>query len=170
MQKQDVYDAERFAFEGTPLADLQREENLIADYRRVLDSDWWSFGEVDIRRARADMVTAGGRASYRWVQTSAGRTHRYTVSHELAHVLHRRTFRTAGDAGHGERFRRAHVITAASIFGHHYGWMLEDTYNRCGLAVAVHPGRIAVAHNPIIDIDALSVASAPTGGWNRRGS
>lgn len=164
-QKQQVYDAEDVAFYGTALVDRLREPDIESCYRVVIDDPWWNWGSVGIRNARADMTSAGGVAIGRTIKTSAARVHRYTVSHELAHVVV--NCERWHDAGHGSCFRRAHIHTVGAIFGEPYAELLAESYEVFGLPVDQSPWRHQLPALPIINIDAFSIATAPTGGWRR---
>lgn len=160
--RQRVYDAERFAFEGTPLADVISEGDLQAHYSEVLGHESWAWGEVEIRSARSDMTRAGGFAQGHAVFTSAARQKRSIVSHELAHVV----CHDLGDRGpsHGRVFRSEHVLLVGRIFGPHYAALLASAYSSHGLGFDIIKWNVS---QPIINIDALSIATAPTGGWKR---
>lgn len=164
--KQRVYDAETLAFIGTPLDDRLAERDIINLYEAVRESALWPGLPFEIVQARADMVNAGGSATGSWrVKTSAGRTYRSTVSHECAHLLHALS-RSYSDQDHGFQYRKAHVRSVSLIFGQHYGAMLCKTYNDFGLSADTSQVDINITR-PIINIDALSIAAAPTGGWRR---
>lgn len=163
-EKQRTYDAETVAFQGTPLGDRLSEDDVIAEYREVRDSVRWPARRFDIVKSRVDMTRAGGMAvGATQVKTSAGRTQRYTVSHECAHLLHSWEGRGAEQAAHGSTFRRYHLRTVALIYGEAYAALLDEAYRAFGLEQEVP----ALDADPIINIDALSIATAPTGGWNR---
>lgn len=159
--RQRVYDAEEFAFKGTPLADQISEADIQAHYATVLGHESWAWREVEIQSARVDMTEWGGKGGHGVVRTSAGRAHRYVVSHELAHVV----CHALGDRGpsHGRVFRSEHVLLVGLIFGPEYADLLASAYDSFGLTYT----RLARRYRPIIDIDALSIATAPTGGWKR---
>jgi len=162
--RQDVYDAESLAFLGTPLADLQSEQSIIADYRTAVADAWWKWGSIEIRRARADMTRFGGLGGLDGVTTSAGRTHRSTVSHELAHVM---AMRQGNRDHHGPHFRTAHLYTVGAIFGRQYADLLAQAYEDYVLPVFASPAMLDIPNTPTINIDALSIATAPRGGWSR---
>lgn len=165
-QRQQVYDAESVAFIGTPLVDRISEGEAQASYREVLDSDWWIWRDVEIVSARADMVKHGGKANRNRVWTSAGKTNRYTVSHELAHVLVARL--GLHDSGHGAAFRRIHLYTAHAIFGEPYRDLLLQAYTAFELPIDLTPLKLPAAPTvPVINIDAFSIATAPVGGWRK---
>lgn len=166
--RQTVYDAEDAAFEGTPLADKLTEESITRLYHEVLDSDWWGARpRPAIHQARVDMIRWGGIASgvRGFIKTAAKPASRDVVSHELAHIVHYQELRSAGQP-HGVEFRTYNVQTVSHIFGRQYGELLLDAYQAHGLDVSdvlLAP----VDHSPVIDIDALALATAPTGGWRR---
>jgi hypothetical protein len=164
--RQRVYDAERIAFENTALADRIAEGEIKSSYREVIDSPWWIWRDVEVVSARADMVSHGGKANRNRIWTSAGRIHQYTVSHELAHVLVSRL--GLFDPGHGAAFRRTHLHTVHAIYGEPYRDLLLQAYTAFELPIDLTPLELPAAPTvPIINIDALSIATAPTGGWRR---
>jgi hypothetical protein len=162
--KDKVYAAEALAFLGTPLADRQQESSIVADYRTMLDAPWWAWGAVTIRQARADMVRAGGYADLFAISTSAGRVERYTVSHELAHIVVKRQGRCDR---HGAAFRTAHLYTVGAAYGRQYADLLAQAFEDYNLPVLNAPGELGIPQTPTINIDAMSIAAAPRGGWRR---
>ncbi len=163
--KQKVYDAESDAFLDTPLADLIREEEVVAGYRAVLASPVWQWSPVNIRSGRVDITRCGGYESRDGITTVASRVHRSVISHELSHAVVRRI--GAFDPGHGPVFRRVHVYLAGAIFGEEYGDLLLRAYTAHHLSIDLTPMRLPIVSVPVINIDALSIATAPTGGWRR---
>lgn len=162
---QKVYDAEELAFLGTPLEDLQQESSIAAAYRTLLDAPWWKWGHVEVRPARADMVSHQGKADHFSVITSAGRANRYVVSHELAHLVAKRQ----GTCDrHGPHFRTAHLFTVGAAYGIQYADLLAQAYEDYRLPVFSTPAELGIPHTPTINIDALSIAAAPRGGWSRK--
>ena len=162
--KDTVYAAEALAFLGTPLADRQQESSIVEGYHTMLDAPWWEWGTIEIRQARADMVRAGGYASLFGISTSAGRVERYTISHELAHMVAKR--QGICDR-HGAAFRTAHLYTVGAGFGRQYTDLLAQAYEAYNLPVLSAPGELGIPPMPTINIDALSIAAAPRGGWRR---
>jgi len=162
--KDTVYAAEALAFLGTPLADRQQESSIVEGYHTMLDAPWWKWGTIEIRQARADMVRAGGYASLFGISTSAGRVERYTISHELAHMVVKR--QGICDR-HGPQFRTAHLYTVGAGFGRQYADLLAQAYEDYNLPVFLTPGGLGIPPVPTINIDALSIAAAPRGGWRR---
>jgi len=162
--KSKVYAAEVLAFHGTPLEDRQQESSIMADYRSMLAAPWWAWGHVTLRNARADMVRAAGYADLFAITTSAGRVHRSTVSHELAHIVVKR--QGLCDR-HGAQFRTAHLYTVGAGYGRQYADLLAQAYEDYNLPVLSAPGELGIPPMPTINIDALSIAAAPRGGWRR---
>jgi hypothetical protein len=163
--KDKVYAAEVLAFHGTPLEDRQQESTIVHDYRTMLDAPWWEWGHVTVRPARADMVTIAGYADVFAITTSAGRVHRYTVSHELAHLVVKR--QGICDR-HGPAFRTAHLYTVGAAYGRQYADLLAQAYEDYRLPVLSTVDELHIPHTPTINIDALSIAAAPRGGWRRK--
>lgn len=128
--RSEVYAAELMAFDGTDLEEVQPFEVASECGRRVTESAWWSGASVSFRRARSDARTS----TTRWTTPSSAeialappQCTPATVVHELAHAL-------AGPAaGHGGRFRRAHVDVAAQVFGLEPARWLEHAYRSAGL-------------------------------------
>jgi hypothetical protein len=171
-KREQVYAAERYAFEGTPLADLIDEDDMTNAYHVVVQGAWWKgmgFRPVEIRPANVTMVKWGGKAnaSLNYIKTSAGRQRRATVSHELAHVLHERTSKNYSiQQAHGATFRRANVIATSAIFGKQYGTLLEGAYQAFNVPAGPNQ-KHSLPHTPVIDIDALDLATATRGGWKK---
>lgn len=165
--KGKVYEAERIAFDLGTMADHLREPSLIAETEQVLDSLWWQhqrLPRVDVGGARVDMTTYGGRATRHWIRYSAGGCERYTVSHELAHVVAKN--RSLCDA-HGPSFRAVHVRVVEAVYGAEYAHELARTYNDAGIPadMDVLAGKVHVAPaRPIIPIDIIT--GPLRGGWS----
>lgn len=167
IDKQMVYDAERFAFEGTPLADSLHERDITSAYEDVSNSALWPGKRFEVRQARVDMTRAGGFAhGADKISTSASRVPRYVVSHECAHLLHNASPTAYREEGHGYEYRLQHVRAVSLIFGVQYGVLLAKAYRSFGLDADGSQIDPAI-QEPIIDIDALSIVTAPVGGWRR---
>jgi putative metallohydrolase (TIGR04338 family) len=126
-----VYAAEIAAFEGTSYESITAFDALVALAATVTTAPWWPHGPVDVRRARTDASSSSARQrgiGAPVVRLAAPQMTPATLVHELAHAL-------AGvAAGHGPRFRRAHVDLVAYVFGDtEAGWLL-DAYAHMGLA------------------------------------
>lgn len=125
-----VYAAEIAAFEGTSYESLTAFDALVALAAVVTTAAWWPHGPVEVRRARADANSSSARqrgTGAAVVRLAAPQMTSATLVHELAHAL-------AGvAAGHGPRFRRAHVDLVGCVFGDaEAGWLL-DAYEQMGL-------------------------------------
>jgi hypothetical protein len=107
-----VYAAEVAAFDGTDLETVVGIEAVTAAAYRVVADPWWPGPRVEVRPARSDARSSSARdgaADRVVIRISAPQATIATVAHELAHAL-------AGvDAGHGPRFRRAHLDVVAVI-------------------------------------------------------
>lgn len=141
----EVYAAERMAFEGTDLEVVEPLEHLVRFAATIVDGGWWPAGPVSVRAARRDASSssarnAGGRAPV--VRLAAGQRTRATVVHELAHVL------AGPGAGHGPRFRRAHVDVVAVAFGPERAGWLADAYAAAGLRLAARAWPAPPAEGP----------------------
>jgi hypothetical protein len=140
-----VYAAELAAYDGTDLEVLVRFDDLVALGGRVCAEPWWPRGAVRVVRARGDARssrTPACRGGHE-VRLAAPQMTAATLVHELAHVL-------AGvAAGHGPRFRRAHVDIAASVFGGAEAGWLADAYAAAGLRLAARSWEEPRARGPI---------------------
>ena len=138
----EVYAAERVAFDGTDLEEVVPFDTLTAAIADVVDGAWWPGPPVTVRAARSDARSSSARcacAEGAGVTISVARPQctAATAAHELAHAL-------AGvAAGHGQRFRRAHldvvsVITNRSPItrrGDLHVAQLREAYNAAGLTI-----------------------------------
>lgn len=146
----EVYAAELAAFEGTELEAIVAFDELVALAERVMSQPWWERGRVPVKRARSDARSSATRHSSRVaIHLAAPQMTPATLIHELAHVL-------AGvAAGHGERFRRAHVDLARFAFGTERGKWLADAYSCSGLPLGARhwqapaPATTSLAVGPI---------------------
>lgn len=125
-----VYAAEIAAFEGTSHEVVTAFESLVALAASVVEAAWWPHGPIEVRRARADASSSSARqrgSGAPVVRLAAPQMTPATLVHELAHAL-------AGvGAGHGPRFRRAHLDLVGYVFGDtEAGWLL-DAYAHMGL-------------------------------------
>ena len=131
--REAVYAAEIAAFEGTSYETVVALDELLVLAELVTSAAWWPCGATDVVKARRDAASSSTRQqgiAAPVVRLAAPQMTPATLLHELAHVL-------AGlDAGHGERFRRAHVDLVGYAFGDtEAGWLL-DAY----AAVDLEPG------------------------------
>jgi hypothetical protein len=132
----EVYAAELMAFDGTELEDLAEFESLLALAAEVSTMSWWPHGPVEVVPARRDARSSTTRSSSApdgsrlvVVRLADPQLTPATLVHELAHVL-------AGvGAGHGPRYRRAHVDIATAAFGAERGRWLADAYSSAGLGL-----------------------------------
>ncbi|CAN5573543.1 hypothetical protein BH24ACT5_BH24ACT5_15490 [soil metagenome] len=133
---------EAAAFGGTTVDEVVRRSQAEAWIGEVVDGPWWRQAgpPVQVRRPRSSTrsssarVTAdddrrlGSRAPVE-IQLADEQCSQATVAHELAHAL-------AGvPAGHGPRFRVAHVDVVSVIVGRSTGAFLAECYDRFGLEV-----------------------------------
>lgn len=128
--REAVYAAEIAAFEGTSYESLVAFDELAALTVSISSAAWWPHGEVTIVRARRDARSSSTRqrgSAAPIVRLAAPQMTPATLVHELAHVL-------AGlPAGHGDRFRRAHVDLVGVAFGITEATWLLDAYDAVGL-------------------------------------
>ena len=131
--RQRVYDAEDAAFLETSYAGRLGEHGSRWLLERLVATPWWveAVGAVPaLRAARSDStrsttVLRDGRTELR---IGPGMDQPHVLSHELAHLL------ATPEAGHGPRFRTAHLDVATVLLGLHGGDRLADGYARAGLA------------------------------------
>jgi hypothetical protein len=128
----DVYAAELAAFEATVYEVVTPFENLLELGQRVMNSAWWPGPAASIVPARADAgssstVQGGDRSPV--IRLAAPQMTPATLIHELAHVL------GGVGAGHGPRFRRAHVDLALATFGADEARWLSEAYAAAGRPV-----------------------------------
>lgn len=128
--REAVYAAEIAAFDGTSHETVTDFDALVAVGTAVTSASWWPHGPVAVERARSDAASSSARrrtSGATVIRLAAPQMTVATVLHELAHVL-------AGiDAGHGARFRRAHVDVVGYVLGDEaVGWLL-DAYRAFGL-------------------------------------
>ena len=133
--RQRVYDAEDAAFLDTSYAERLGERGCRWLVTRLVAGPWWAASGLSapvVRAARADStrsttVVAGDQAELR---IGPGMDQAHVLSHELAHLL-----ATPG-AGHGRRYRAAHLDVASVLLGRHGADRLAVGYARAGLEVA----------------------------------
>lgn len=160
---QTVYDAQAWAFEGTPVFDHLSEHSCRMLALEVVEQPWWTsltshpvkvgFGNVRMHW--------GGLGGWSGVRFNARGTNRYTVPHELAHVLQRRL---TTERGHGERYRGMYVWLVAAVFGQPYASMLDEAFEKFDVPAQRFDRPIPPT---LCDIDALSIATQERGGWRR---
>jgi len=135
-----VYAAEEAAFAGTlaeePLSWAELEQ-LAADLLGALRRTGVDPGPVRLRRARRDAAHSSARAGEDRageIRFAPGHEAPATLTHELAHLV-------AGPAaGHGPRFRAAHLAVAGLGLGARGAEILAGEYARARLPVATrHP-------------------------------
>jgi hypothetical protein len=149
-----VYAAELAAYEGTELETVVEFDALVTLAERVMSDAWWPEERVQLRRARSDARSSTTRHTSRTaIHLAAPQMTPATLIHELAHVL-------AGvDAGHGARFRRAHVDLASLAFGSDRGQWLEAAYASAGLVLGRRAWAAPVSAQPAGDAMALGPIS-----------
>lgn len=167
-----VYGIEPAAYEGTPLADKIAEADLSATYAAAL-REIPELSHIIVLPARADMTKWGGYCQGSTIRTSASRVQRWTVAHELAHALANtvwyRSIEPCDPTSHGASWRALNTYLVGRIFGWSYAEVLRSAFETAGLFVATaETDALPVGSpDPIINIDALSITTAPTGGWRR---
>lgn len=133
--RNEVYAAERMAFEGTDLEEVERFEAVVRFAEQIVAHPWWPRGPVVFRPARRDARSSSARsrsaAGPAVIRLAAAQCTRATAVHELAHVL------AGPGAGHGATFRRAHIDLAAHAFGTDRSAWLAQTYRDAGLVIGV---------------------------------
>jgi len=110
-----VYAAELAAFDGTDLEEVIGFERVASLLASVTEGPWWPGPVTIVRRARSDARSSSTRCAApstgasTVIRLAHDQTTLATGAHELAHAL-------AGvDAGHGPRFRVAHLDVVAVV-------------------------------------------------------
>jgi len=146
-ERQRVYDAEDAAFVETSYAERQGERGCRWLVGHVVATPWWAAAvgvQPVLKAARADSarsttVLAAGRAE---VRVGPGMDQAHVLSHELAHLV------ASPSAGHGPRFRAAHLDVATILLGAHGAVRLADSYARAGLVVMGRQWPLPAHHGP----------------------
>lgn len=146
-ERRKVYDAEDAAFLDTSYAERLGERGCTWLLERMAATPWWSAavgGAPALRAARVDStrsttVVAGDRAE---VRIGPGMDQAHVLSHELAHLV------ASPAAGHGPRFRAAHLDVALVLLGSHGAGRLAAGYARGDLPVAVRIWPPPADHGP----------------------
>ena len=133
-ERQRVYEAEDAAFLDTSYAERLGERGCRWLLDRLVATPWWAAAagrRPALRAARVDSarsttVMAADRVE---VRIGPGMDQAHVLSHELAHLV------TGPGAGHGPRFRTAHLDVATVVLGSHGAGRLADRYARAGLAL-----------------------------------
>ena len=105
-QRAAVYAAEIAAFDGTDLESVIDIDRVLGLVRGVVSTEWWPGPDVVARAARTDARSSTARhdgGPVTTIRIARPQATIATASHELAHAL------ASVAAGHGERFRRAHL-------------------------------------------------------------
>ena len=129
--REQVYAAELAAFDGTELEAVAPLPSLEVLATRVTSGSWWPGPRVAVRASRADArsSTTRSREGSAEIRLAADQRTPATLVHELAHAL------AGSDAGHGPRYRRAHVDVAAVAFDTERAAWLEAAYLDHGLQI-----------------------------------
>lgn len=141
----EVYAAELVAFDGTWFEQPVAFEDLEAAARELLTGPWWPGVEVSLRRSRSDADSSTTRWRGRTdctISLAASQWTFATLVHELGHAL------AGAGAGHGPRFRRAHVDVVAAVLGAEEARWLAAAYDRAGLALAARDWPAPVVPGP----------------------
>ena len=135
-----VYAAELSAFDGTDLEAVVDIAELAAAIDDIVDGDWWCGPAVTVRAARCDARSSSARCGdgdSTTISIAPPQATLATAAHELAHAL-------AGvAAGHGARYRRAHLDVVSAITnrdrstgrGDLHVAQLSAAYRAAGLAI-----------------------------------
>lgn len=128
--REGVYSAELAAFDGTSLESLVSFEELTELAALITTAEWWPHGPIEVLSARRNALSSSTRtvpAGTPTIRLAAPQLTAATLVHEFAHVL-------AGvGAGHGPRFRRAHVDLVGAVLGAEAAGWLVDAYADSGL-------------------------------------
>ena len=129
--REQVYAAELAAYDGTDLEVVVPLDALTALAARVTAGPWWPGPPVAVRASRSDArsSTTRGRDGFAEIRLAGEQSTPATLVHELAHAL------AGSGAGHGPRFRRAHVDVAMVAFDVDCAGWLEHAYRDHGLPI-----------------------------------
>jgi hypothetical protein len=153
-----VYDAQRLAFAGTPLADRFDRRSLIAETIEIAEHPWVVpfVGQVEVGEASVRLTKWTAYANGQTIRFAPNTASRYTPVHELAHIVARRAH--VGGTTHGPGFRAIYAELAAVVYGPQYGRLLREAFHEQGLSVG--PAILPLPVKPIIDIDRLADAGS----------
>jgi hypothetical protein len=154
-QDERVYDAQRLAFEGTPLGDMFDRRSLIAETREIAEHPWVLpfVGQVYVGEASVRLATQAAYAQYQTIRFAPNIVGRHVAVHELAHIIARRAHVDEREH-HGPGYRAIYAELAAVVYGPHYGRLLREAFFEQGLEVG--PAKLPLPVSPIIDIDRLA--------------
>lgn len=111
-ERAQVYAAELAAFDGTDLETVIGIDSVAAAIDGVLHGSWWPGPQVNVRATRRDARSSSARCgdgNGTTISIAPPQATLATAAHELAHAL-------AGvAAGHGVRFRQAHLDVVSVI-------------------------------------------------------
>jgi len=129
--REQAYAAELAAFDGTELEAVVPISTLVSLASRVISGPWWPGPAVTVRASRSDAraSTTRSRDGSAEVRLAAAQRTPATLVHELAHAL------AGSGAGHGPRYRRAHVDVAVVAFDAERAGWLEAAYLDHGLRI-----------------------------------
>jgi hypothetical protein len=158
IEDEAVYDAQRLAFAGTPLADKFDRRSLIAETREIANNPWIVpfVGQVTVEEASVRLTQWAAYANGQTIRFAPNIVSRYTAVHELAHVVAKRAH--VGGTSHGPGFRAIYAELAAVVYGFQYGRLLREAFHEQGLEVG--PALLPLPASPIIDIDRLADAGS----------
>lgn len=131
-ERAQVYAAERAAFEGTTIEEIIPFADVVAAADRLTSSSTWSMGRIKVVAARTDAsssTTVWRPHDPPTVRITRPQQTLGTLVHEMAHVLAGR------DAGHGPKFRRAHIDITSALIGDDAAEWLDEAYRTHGLSI-----------------------------------
>jgi hypothetical protein len=141
-ERQKVYDAESFAFEGSIYEASIGMFELRAVAARLCALQIWrrgGGGTIVVREARVDALRSSAHKSTSEIRIAAGQDSVATLAHEGAHLI-------SGD-GHGPEFRSRHVEVLRVLAGADASNKLREVYRGRGLGVGV--GEVWHVEEPI---------------------
>lgn len=163
IEDQRVYEAQRIAFEGTPLGDMMDRRSLILETREIATELPVLVGQITVGEGNVRMTKTDAYAQpmINRIVFAPNVMGRYVAVHEIAHIVHRRSPIKTGTS-HGWEYRGIYADLIAIVYGHRYGELLRDAF--CQYAMSVSNPALPQTGTPLIDIDAL-VTSAQESRW-----
>jgi hypothetical protein len=159
IEDERVYEAQRIAFESTPLGDMMDRRSLILEAREIATELPVLVGPVTVEEGSARMTKTDAYAQplINRIVFAPNVMGRYVAVHEVAHIVHKRSPIKTGTS-HGWEYRGIYADLTAIVYGHRYGELLRDVF--CSFGMSVSNPALPQTGVPIIDIDAMADATS----------